>query len=45
VQPADFEAHLLAQVGVEIGERLVEQQHRGLDHDGAREGYALLFAA
>ena len=28
VQAPDFEAHLLAQVGVQVGQRLVEQQHR-----------------
>ena len=27
VQAPDLEAHLLAQIGVEVGERLVEQQH------------------
>ena len=45
VQAADLEAHLLAQVRVEIGERLVEQQHRGLHHDGAGQGHPLLLAA
>ena len=45
VQAADLEAHLLAQVGVEVGQRLVEQQHLRLDHDGARQRHALLLAA
>ena len=45
VQAADLEAHLLAQVGVEVRQRLVEQQHLGLDDDGARERHALLLAA
>ena len=45
VQAADLEAHLLAQVGVEIGQRLVEQQRLGLDHQRARQRHALLLAA
>jgi hypothetical protein len=45
VQAADLEAHLLAQIGVEVAERLIEQQHLGLDHDGARQGHTLLLAA
>ena len=38
-------AHLDAQLGVEIRQRLVEQQHFGLDHERARERDALLLAA
>ena len=45
MQAADLEAHLLAQIGVEVRERLVEQQHRGLDDDGAGQRHALLLAA
>jgi hypothetical protein len=45
VQAADLEAHLLAQVGVEIGKRLVEQQGLGLDHQGAGKRDTLLLAA
>ena len=45
VQPAHLEAHLLAQIGVEIGQRLVEQQRLGLDDQRARERDALLLAA
>jgi hypothetical protein len=41
----DLEAHLFAQVCVEIGQRLVEQQHRRADDDGAGERHALLLAA
>jgi hypothetical protein len=44
VQAADLEAHFLAQIGVEVGQRLIQQQHRGLHHDGARQGHALLLA-
>ena len=45
VQPADLETHLLAQIGVEVGQRLVEQQDLRLDHQGAGQGHALLLAA
>ena len=38
-------AHLLAQPGVEVAERLVEQQHLRLADDGARERDPLLLAA
>ena len=45
VQAADLEAHLLAQIGVEVGQRLVEQQRLRLDDQGAGERDALLLAA
>ncbi len=45
VQAAHLEAHLLAQVGVEVGERLVEQQRLGFDDQRARERHALLLPA
>ena len=45
VQAADLEAHLLAQVGVEVRERLVHQQRLGLDDERAGERDALLLAA
>ncbi len=45
VQAADFRAHLLAQIGVQVGQRFVEQQHFRLDHDGTRQRDALLLAA
>ena len=38
-------AHLEPQLGVEVGERLVHQDERRLDDDGARDGDALLLAA
>ena len=38
-------ARLHAQLRVEVGERLVEQQHLRLDGEGARDGHALLLAA
>ena len=40
-----FEAHLLAQFGIERGEGLVEQQDVGLQDQGAGEGHALALAA
>ena len=41
----DLGAHLLAQLGVQVGERLVHQQHLGLHHQGAGQGHALLLPA
>ena len=45
LQLADFAAHFDPQLGVEIGQRLVEQQHRGLDNERAGDGDALELAA
>ena len=45
VQLLDLEPHLRAQLGVEVGERLVEQEHRGLAHDRAAHRDALALAA
>ena len=45
VQAAHLEAHLLAQIGVEIGQRLVEQQRLRLDDQRAGQRHALLLAA
>ena len=45
LQVADEDPHLLAQLGVEIGERLVEQQDLRLDHQRAGQRDALLLAA
>ena len=45
VQPADLETHLLAEVGVEVRERLVEEQDLGLDDERAGQRHALLLAA
>ena len=42
---ADGVAHLDAQLRVEVGERLVHQQHVRLDDDGAGERDALLLTA
>ncbi|MNT26223.1 hypothetical protein D3C72_1617830 [compost metagenome] len=45
VQLADFRAHGHTQLGVEVGERLVEQKHRRFADDGAGHGDALALAA
>ena len=45
LQLADLLAHMAAQLGVQIGQRLVEQQHLRLQHDRARHRDALLLAA
>ena len=45
LQLLELGAHALAQLGVEIAERLVEQQDAGLDHQAAGERDALLLAA
>ena len=45
VQPGKLDPHLYAQSGIEIGERLVEQEDLGLPHDGAADGDALALAA
>ncbi len=45
LQFLELGAHALAQLGVEIGQRLVEQQDVGLDHQRAGERNALLLAA
>ncbi len=45
VQAAHLEAHLLAQIGIEIAQRLVEQQRLRLDDQRARERDPLLLAA
>jgi hypothetical protein len=41
VQPGDLDPHLYPQRRVQIGQRLVEQEHLGLAHDGAADGDAL----
>ena len=45
MQFLDLGAHLHAQFGVEIGQGLVEEEHRRIAHDGAAHGDALALAA
>ena len=45
VQLLDLGAHLHAQLGVEVGERLVEEEDLRIAHDGAAHGDALALAA
>ena len=45
VQLDDLGAHLDAHLGVEVGERFVEEKDLGLAHDGAADGDALALAA
>ena len=45
LQLADLVAHLHAQLGVEVGERLVEEEGLGLAHDGPAHGDPLALAA
>jgi hypothetical protein len=45
VQVLQLRAQLRAQLGVEVRQRLVEQEHRRLAHDGAAHGDALALAA
>ncbi len=45
LQLLDLEPHLGAQLRVQVAEGLVEEQHRGPEHEGAREGHPLLLAA
>ena len=41
----DFRAHVYPQLGVQVAQRLVEQQHAGLHHQGPGQGHPLLLAA
>ena len=45
VELGDLRAHLHAQFGVQVGQRLVHQKHLWLAHDGAAQGHALALAA
>jgi hypothetical protein len=45
MQALDLDAHLRAQLGVEVGERLVEQEDQRVAHQAAAERHALLLAA
>src|SRR6478609_6582570 len=41
----DFAAHLDAQLSVKIGQRFVQQQYLGFNHEGARDGDSLKLTA
>ena len=45
MQLGDLDAHLHAQLGVEVRQRLVEQERLGLAHDGPADGDALALPA
>src|SRR5215472_2032552 len=45
VQRLDLDAHLYPQLGIEIGQRLVEQKDLGIAHDSPAHGNALALAA
>ncbi len=42
MQAPNFETHLLSQIGVEVGERLVEEQRLRLDHERTSKSHTLL---
>ena len=41
----DLSPHLVAQLGVQVGQRLIHQKHLGLPHDGTANGHTLALAA
>ena len=45
LEALELHLHLAAEVGIERRQRLVEQQHLGLQHQGAGEGHPLPLAA
>ena len=45
VQLGDLGTHLHAQLGVQVGQRLVHQEHLGFTHDGAAQGDTLALTA
>ena len=45
MQPLDLDAQLVAQFRIEVGERLVEQEHGGIPHQRAADGDTLALAA
>ena len=40
-----FRAHLISQLGVQIGQRFVHEKHPGLFHHGPRKGHPLALSA
>ena len=45
MQLLELDAHLHPQLGIEVRQRLVEQEHAGVAHDGTAERHALALAA
>ena len=45
MEPLELVAHLQAELGVQVGQGLVHEQHRGLRGQGAGDGHPLLLAA
>ena len=45
LQLADLQLHLLAQRGIQVRQRFIQQQHVGFDHQRPGQGHALLLAA
>jgi hypothetical protein len=45
VQLLDLHAHLNTQLGIEVGQRLIEQKQQGVAHQGSAHGDALALAA
>ena len=45
MQTGEFDAHLYPQRGVEVRQRLIEQEHLRVAHDSAADGYPLPLAA
>ena len=45
MQRLDLGPHLAPQLGIEVGQRLVEEEHLRIAHDGAAHGYTLALAA
>ena len=45
VQALDLDAHVVAQLRIEVGKRLIEEIEDRITHDGAADGHALALAA
>ena len=45
VQTGDMQAHIDAQLRIEVRERLIEHKHPGITHDSAANGHTLPLAA
>ncbi|MNL80813.1 hypothetical protein D3C87_2077550 [compost metagenome] len=45
MQFSKFDTHVMAQLRIEVGQRLIEQKHAGLANDGAADGDTLALTA